>query len=66
MVTYSHSNKRTVFLQLLSNYVEDLNHSGLIGFWAYYIVPIFGGFLFLTVLSVEIKTKKKIESEDLI
>ena len=51
----------TVFLQLLSNYFEDLNHSGLIGFWAYYIVPILGGFLFLTVLFVEIKTKKKLK-----
>jgi len=56
----------TVFLQLLSNYFEDLNYSGLVGLWAYYIVPIFGGFLFLNLLSIEIKTKKKIEGENLI
>jgi lipopolysaccharide export system permease protein len=52
----------TVVLQLLANYFEDLNRSNLIGMWAYYIAPIFGGLL-LTLLSTEINAKKKITVE---
>ena len=51
----------TVFLQLLANYFEDLNRSNLVGVWAYYITPIFGGLLLLTLLSLDIRHKRKIE-----
>ena len=56
----------TVFLQLLSNYFEDLNRSNLVGIWAYYITPIVGGLLLLTLLTLDINPKKKIKGENLI
>ena len=51
----------TVLLQLLSNYFEDLNHSNLVGMWAYYITPIVGGLLLLTLLTSDISFKKKLK-----
>ena len=56
----------TVFLQLIANYFEDLNRSDLVGIWAYYIAPIFGGLLLLTLLSLEISPKKKIDVRRLV
>ena len=51
----------TILLQLLSNYFEDLNHSNLVGMWAYYITPIVGGLLLLTLLTSDISFKKKLK-----
>lgn len=51
----------TVFLQILANYFEDLNHTQLIGIWGYYIAPIFGGLL-LALLSMEISPNRKMKA----
>ena len=56
----------TVFLQLLSNYFEDLNRSNLVGLWAYYITPIIGGLLLIILLSLEITPKKQIYGRNLV
>ena len=55
----------TIFLQLLSNYFEDLSRSNLVGIWAYYIMPIVGGLL-LTLLILDVSPKKRTKGENLI
>ena len=51
---------------MIRYYFEDLNRSNLVGIWAYYITPIVGGLLLLTLLTLDINPKKKIKGENII